>query len=82
MTTKVKRIFDDAMKLTEKQRAELTGKLLDTLEPHPDQDVHAAWAAEIEKRVDELERGIVKAVPWSEARKRIARRIRKAARGS
>jgi putative addiction module component (TIGR02574 family) len=67
MTTRVKRVLDDALKLPEKDRAEVAAKLLDSLDSDAEDEIVAAWAAEIQKRVDEIEQGKVKAIPWSEA---------------
>ena len=36
-----------------------------------DEDAEAAWATEISRRVQELDSGAVRAVPWAEARRRI-----------
>ena len=38
-----------------------------------DPDVEAAWDAEIIRRVGELDSGLVKTIPWSEARQQILR---------
>jgi putative addiction module component (TIGR02574 family) len=34
-------------------------------------EIEAAWAEEIERRVQALERGETQAIPWEEARKRL-----------
>jgi len=67
MTAKVKRVLDDALKLSEKDRAAVAAKLLDSLDSDAEDEIEAAWAAEIQKRVDDLDQGKVKAIPWSEA---------------
>jgi hypothetical protein len=43
-------VIDAALRLSTKERAEVIAKLLATLEGEPDEDVEAAWAAEIERR--------------------------------
>ena len=53
-----KDVFRDATELSEHDPATLAGLLVESLEDEPDADVEAAWAAEIERRVTELNTGI------------------------
>jgi putative addiction module component (TIGR02574 family) len=69
-------LFKDASELSEKDRADLAGLLIDSLEGEPDEGVEAAWAAELERRVAELEAGTVKSVPWGEVRQRLLSRLK------
>jgi putative addiction module component (TIGR02574 family) len=75
-----KRIADEALKLPVEARAALAGTLLDSLDEEVDEDVEAAWSAEIARRVRELEDGSVKTVPWSEVRRSILRSRRETKR--
>lgn len=68
-------LFKDASELSEKDRADLAGLLIDSLESEPDEGVEAAWAAELERRVAELDAGMVKSVPWAEVRQRLLSRL-------
>ena len=52
-------------------RAAIAGSLLDSLDQPPDPDAEAAWEAEVEKRVRELDDQAVAPVPWSAARRAI-----------
>lgn len=73
-------LFVDALALQRSDRARLAQELLWSLEDARDDkpaDVEAAWAAEIERRLGDLDRGEAKTVPWPEARARIQRAIRK-----
>ena len=70
-----KDIFRDASDLPERDRATLAGLLIESLEGEPDPGVEAAWAAEIERRVAELESGAVKTIPWEEVRQRLLDRL-------
>src|SRR5207248_8579378 len=70
MTTKAKKLLDEAMRLPPNEREALAGKLFDSLGP-TDPDAEAAWQAEIAKRIEELDQGKVKPVPWSKARRMI-----------
>jgi len=68
-------IFRDATELSEHDRATLAGLLIESLEGEPDPGVEAAWAAEIERRLAELDAGTVKTVPWEEVRQRLLDRL-------
>jgi putative addiction module component (TIGR02574 family) len=68
-------VFRDAAELSESDRAALAGLLIESLETEADPDVEAAWAAEIERRVQELEAGTVKSIPWEEVRQRLLDRL-------
>ena len=70
-----KDIFRDASDLPERDRATLAGLLIESLEGEPDPGVEAAWAAEIERRVAELDSGAVKSIPWEEVRQRLLDRL-------
>lgn len=62
----------EALKLPPEARAALAGSLLDSLDQEVDEDAEAAWHAEIDRRLRELDSGTVKPVPWFEARRRIS----------
>jgi putative addiction module component (TIGR02574 family) len=68
-------LWREAAALTEEERASLAGLLIESLEGDPDPDVEAAWAAEIEKRVAELDAGTAKTIPWEEVRQRLIDRL-------
>jgi putative addiction module component (TIGR02574 family) len=40
-----------------------------------DEDVEAAWAEEIERRVRQIDSGEVKTIPWEEVRAKISARL-------
>ncbi len=58
-------VWKEAADLSEKDRADLAGLLIESLEGEPDPEVDAAWAAEIERRVAEVEAGRVRTIPWN-----------------
>ena len=68
-------VWREAADLTEEERASLAGLLIESLEGEPDPDVEAAWAAEIEKHVAELDAGTARTVPWEEVRQRLVDRL-------
>jgi putative addiction module component (TIGR02574 family) len=67
-------ILKDALVLPSEARAALAGSLLETLDTEVDEDVKAAWATEVNRRVAELDSGAVKTIPWAEVRRRLAAR--------
>lgn len=72
MKENVGEILEAALRLPPEARAALAGSLLESLEEVIDEGAEAAWEAEIERRVRDLDEGLVRAVPWAEARRRIA----------
>jgi putative addiction module component (TIGR02574 family) len=68
-------VWKDAAELSDEDRAALAGLLIESLEGESDPDVEAAWAAEIAKRVAELDTGTMKAVPWERVRQRLLDRL-------
>ena len=64
-------LFRAALELDAEDRAELVALLLDSLEWPQDDGVEAAWLAEIERRVNDLDAGITKTIPWEQARAQI-----------
>jgi putative addiction module component (TIGR02574 family) len=75
MRRKLNDLFREASELSERERAELAGLLLESLEGKPDQDVEAAWAEEIERRVRQLDSGEVKTIPWQQVRSELFARL-------
>ena len=75
MARNVAEILLEASELPESDRAELAGRLLETLHGEPDEDVEAAWAEEVERRVRQLDAGEVKTIPWEEVRAKLHARL-------
>jgi putative addiction module component (TIGR02574 family) len=75
MARDVSELFREASELSETDRAELAGLLLESLEGEPDEGVEAAWAEEIERRVRQIEAGEVKTIPWEEVRAKLHARL-------
>ncbi len=68
-------VWKEAAELSDEDRATLAGLLIESLEGEPDPGVEAAWAAEIEKRVAELDTGTVESIPWEQVRQRLLDRL-------
>jgi len=65
------KLLEEALKLPSEARAALAGSLIDSLDEIVDEDAEAVWATELSRRLQELDSGAVRAVPWAEARRRI-----------
>ena len=56
--------------MPENERAELAGNLLSSLDTTVDQDVDAAWQEEVVRRLNEVQSGKVKTLPWEEVQQK------------
>jgi putative addiction module component (TIGR02574 family) len=70
MTPEVSRLLEKALSLSIEEQKALADSLITNLGGKVDEGVHAAWEAEIGKRVAELDSGEAKTTPWSEVRRR------------
>lgn len=76
MNTSHKKVLQDALRLPPEARAALAGHLIESLDDSVDENGEAAWSKEIARRIEELDKGKVKTVPWSVARRQILGRSR------
>ena len=65
------KLLEEALRLPAEARAALAGSLLESLDEDCDEDAEAAWAEEIARRVQAIDSGRTKLIPWAEARRRI-----------
>jgi putative addiction module component (TIGR02574 family) len=72
MGQEVSEILKKALALPPEARAALAGTLLDSLDETLDASAEEQWAREIRARIEELDSGKVKPVPWAEARRQIS----------
>jgi putative addiction module component (TIGR02574 family) len=73
MTNAIRELYEQASQLSESERAELAGLLLETLHQPADPGVEAAWAGEVERRIEDYRAGRVQAISWRELRARLHR---------
>ena len=64
-------LLDAALGLPADERSALVVALLDSLDGSDDAGISDAWRDELRKRQAALRAGLVKAVPWAEARARL-----------
>jgi putative addiction module component (TIGR02574 family) len=66
-------ILAKALTLRDKDRAELAGALIKSLESDPAPGVADAWRLEIERRLHDIDTGAVKTESWESVRERLTR---------
>jgi putative addiction module component (TIGR02574 family) len=81
MTQEVSEILKKALALPPEARAAIAGSLLERLNDAPaDEGVEAAWSEEIKRRIEEIDSGKVRMIPYEEVRRRLAARLSDASR--
>lgn len=70
MTPEVSKLLERALSLSVEEQEALADSLISNLGGKVDLEVHAAWEAEIAKRVAELDSGKAETVSWEEVRER------------
>jgi putative addiction module component (TIGR02574 family) len=72
MTPDVSELLKKALALPPEARAALAGSLLESLDDTVDASAEEEWSREIARRIQELDSGKVKPIPWAEARRQIS----------
>jgi putative addiction module component (TIGR02574 family) len=67
MPMKVEEIAEEALALPIEARALLADRLVESLDPAEDGQLHQLWAPEAQRRLQELRSGSVRAIPGEEA---------------
>jgi putative addiction module component (TIGR02574 family) len=71
-------LLKDALALPTEARAALIDSLLESLDNAAgDDDAEAAWREEIHRRLQEIDSGAVKLIPWEDAERRLAVQLRR-----
>ncbi len=73
-------IYQKALDLDEKERADLIGRLIESLDSEVESGVEAAWLAEVEQRMEDLDSGKAQSIPWEEVRARLFRDVNASAK--
>lgn len=71
MSTQVKRVLDDALRLPPIERAELVEKILESFSLPQRQNTDSPWSFEVEERIEAYERGELKSESASAVFERI-----------
>ena len=75
MTKVATSLLEQALGLPEKDRAEIAARLLESLDDGDKEAVEAAWAEEIDRRCDALDKGEASTSDWNAFRERIERDV-------
>ena len=76
MNSKVQKLLDDALDLSDDDRIQLAELLLESVDPAREEELQSEWEAEIARRIHELETGTAKTIPWEDVRRELYERIR------
>ncbi len=71
MTQKSQVVLEEALKLSATERAEVAEQLISSLDDIPDTNVEQAWQEEVQRRLQQVERGELKTIPWEEVQRRL-----------
>ena len=63
-------LLKKALALRDKERADLAGSLIDSLDDTVDENAEAAWQEEIVRRLEDVQSGKVKTTSWDEVRQK------------
>jgi putative addiction module component (TIGR02574 family) len=72
MSPDVSDLLKKALELPSEARAALASSLLESLDDTMDASAEEEWNKEIARRIEELDSGKVKTIPWAEARRQIS----------
>ncbi len=75
MPPRTEELLNEALQLPENERAEVAARLIESLDRDKEDEVDAAWAAEIERRCAELDAGRTTTSNWEDVRRRIEKEI-------
>lgn len=69
-TPEVSKLLERVLSLSLEEQEALADSLISNLGGKVDEGLEAAWGEEIKKRIEELDSGKAKTIPWEEVRKR------------
>jgi len=75
MTPEVSKLLEEALSLSLEEQEALAQSLISNLSGKADDEVQAAWEAEIGKRIAELDSGKAKTISWAEVRERNLKKL-------
>ena len=74
MKTESQQLLRTALALPESDRAEIAASLIHSLDTATDEEVDAAWAVEIQRRIESIDNGEVELVPWGDVMREMRER--------
>ena len=77
MSSAAKKLLDEILQLPKEERELLAEEVwLSLHDEAADENVDEAWEKEIKKRLDEIDSGKVKLIPWANVEKEIEEKLR------
>jgi putative addiction module component (TIGR02574 family) len=70
MMQEAQELLKKALALPDKERADLAGTLIQSLDDTVDENAEAAWQEEIVRRLEEVRSGKVKTISWNDVRQK------------
>jgi putative addiction module component (TIGR02574 family) len=78
MTPQVSKLLEQALSLSIEEQGALADSLISNLGGKVDEGVRAAWDEEVRRRIEELDSGKAKTIPWEEVRERNLKKLPRA----
>jgi putative addiction module component (TIGR02574 family) len=75
VTQEADELLKKALSLPEEDRATLAGFLIESLDTNIDASAEQAWNDEVSRRIEELDAGKARTLPWEEVRRRILTKL-------
>jgi len=72
MTQRSLELLQQALTLTEEERADLAASLLNSLDAFPDPEAESLWQEEVSRRASDLDSGEAKTIPWQEVQSQVS----------
>ena len=71
MSNEAQQLLAAVLALPERERAEIAGKLIQSLDAEVDMDAEQLWQEEILRRSEEIKQGRARTIPWEEVRREL-----------
>jgi putative addiction module component (TIGR02574 family) len=75
METQAEYLLQTALSLPPRERAEIAASLIESLDEATDVDVDGAWAEEVKRRIESIDKGHVQLIPWDDMTRSMRERL-------
>ena len=75
MDTQAEQVLRSALNLHPNDRAEIAASLIQSLDEETNEEIDAAWAEEIKRRIESIDNGQVRLIPWDEVVRSMRERL-------
>jgi putative addiction module component (TIGR02574 family) len=77
MSLSAEALLDSVLKLPSEDRARIAAELIASLDGIPDVGVDAAWDAEVERRIEQVDQGKVQLLDWNAVKAEVAQVVKR-----